>query len=435
MSLSLYTLNDVKKLSNEAVFHLHSKYLNAGLSAVLKAMDCDIIYKRAEDCIIEDTEGRKYIDFVGGYGALNMGHRNPHILKSLEQVNEAANLVFIGLNPYEGILAANLAVLTDHRLVRSFFCNSGSEAVESALKLARASTGRSKILYCENSYHGKTFGALAVTDRSYYRKPFEPLLPDCDKVIYGDAGELEERIKDESYAAFIVEPIQGEGGIIEPPAHYLTKVRALCSKYHTLLIADEVQTGMGRTGKLFAYQHDNIVPDILCLAKSLGGGMIPIGACLTTEEIYHRAYGDVSRCNLHSTTFGGNTYACAAAIAAFEVLFQDNLIEEAGNKGEYIKSGLTILQNKYPGIMKEVRGKGLMIGLEFEKKQNKPDIEGNIALQSYAAYVAKRLLNEFNVITAYSFNSPDVIRLEPPLSVTVEQMDQLLYGIESILRG
>lgn len=430
MDIDFYSLDSIEKLSQEEVYKLSERHLNAGMSTMLHWLGCDIVYKKAYGNIMEDIDGVPYIDFSGGYGAFNMGHANPHIVDAVHKIRETVNLAFIGLNPYEAILAANLAKTTGGKLQRSFFCSSGSEAVESALKLARAATKKSRILYCSNSYHGKTFGALSVTDRSHYREPFEPLVPDCDRVTYGSIQELNAKLVENQYAAFIIEPIQGEGGIIIPPDGYLKQVRELCIKYSTLLIVDEVQTGLGRTGTMYAYEQAGIVPDILCLAKSLGGGLIPIGACMTTEGIYSKAYGGVDNCNLHSSTFGGNTYACVAAIAAIEVLYHDNLIAETVKKGTYLLEGLRKIQEKCPE-MKEVRGKGLLVGIEFETKQPSEDINADIPW-GRSIQLAKRLLLEHHIITACSFNSIDVLRLEPPLTITYEQIDQLLKAIESI---
>ncbi len=429
MSISFYSIDDADILEHDEFYKLSGQYLNAGMSKILRSLGCDIIYKTAYDCIIEDINGIQYIDFAGGYGAFNMGHSNPYIIDTIHKIEGKANLVFIGLNPYEVILAANLAATTQYKLQRSFFCNSGSEAVESALKLARAATKKTRILYCKNAYHGKTFGALSATDRPHYRIPFEPLIPDFDVVSYGSEHELREKLKTNLYAAFIVEPIQGEGGVVIPPEGYMDKVREICTEYGTLLIVDEVQTGMGRTGRLYAYEHSGIIPDILCLAKSLGGGIIPIGACITTEEIYSKAYGRLEDCNLHSSTFGGNTYASAAAIAALEILYKDDLMTKTEEKGQYLVDGLKKIQLKC-SVIKEVRGKGLLIGIEFKKEQQSGEAG---MVFNRAVYVAKRLLQEYHIITACSFNNIDVLRIEPPLIISYEQIDQLLRAMEHIL--
>ncbi|MFA4885515.1 MAG: aminotransferase class III-fold pyridoxal phosphate-dependent enzyme, partial [Desulfotomaculaceae bacterium] len=314
----LLSLTDAIKQSRGQVMENHKTYLNAGLAMMLGLLKFDKKFVRAEGVHVWDSEGKQYLDFLGAYGALNLGHNHPRILAALDQVKEMPNLLQASLNTLAGALAKNLALATPGNLQRSFFCNSGAEAVEGALKLARAATGRQGLIYCEDSFHGKTMGALSVTGREKYQKAFQPLLPGLDSVPFGNLDALESKLKDKNAAAFIVEPIQGEGGIIVPPPGYLSGAGELCAKYGSLLIVDEIQTGLGRTGAMFACQHDGVTPDIMCLAKSLGGGIMPIGAYITTDEIWKKAYGGMDKALLHTSTFGGNTWAAAAAIAALE---------------------------------------------------------------------------------------------------------------------
>lgn len=439
MHKQIFSLNDVEGFNASQTIDLHKKYLNKGLVSLQSLIKFDKVYKSAGNCIITDADGKQYLDFLGGYGALNLGHNHSYIIKSLSKVSNCPNILQAGLNPYAAALASNLALLNDGILKRSFFCNSGAEAVEGALKLAKAASGRAGIVYCKNSFHGKTYGALSVTGREKYRKSFKPLMPQCEEIPFGDAVALEEKLKKFDAAAFIVEPVQGEGGIIVPPEGYLEKVRNLCTKYDTLLILDEIQTGFGRTGKMFAYQHEEVYPDVICLAKSLGGGIMPIGAYITTDDIYHKAYAGIEKCLLHTSTFGGNTYACAAAIAAIEVIYNENLIEKAAEIGSYLMDRLIQLKNSYR-VVSEVRGKGLMVGIEFNNKSSKllnaisaGSIE-NIKNEYYASLVAGKLLNEYNILTAYTLNNPNVIRIEPPLTVSKEQIDRLVDALDDIFK-
>ena len=433
----LISLNEASQLGSRDTLALHRKYLNAGLVSLTGLIKFNKVYKKAEGCIIEDMDGKRYIDFLGGYGALNTGHNHPQVVKSLCEIREKPNILQAGMNPYAAALANNLSVVTDGAMRRSFFCNSGAEAVEGALKLARAASEKSKIIFCKNSFHGKTLGALSVTGREKYRQSFYPLLPDCEQIVYGDIQSLEEKLASKAVAAFIIEPVQGEGGIIVPPVGYLSEARRLCTKYDALLIIDEIQTGLGRTGKMFAYQHENIKPDILCLAKSLGGGIIPIGTYMTTDEIYQRAYGGMEKCLLHTSTFGGNSYACAAALATIEVILSENLAEEAEKKGKYLLKRLQILQSKYE-MIKDVRGKGLMLGIEFNSSPSKllnalsNGVYENMAHEYFASLVAGKLLNEYGILTAYTLNNPNVIRIEPPLTIGYEHIDKLVNSLEKI---
>lgn len=404
---------------------------------MLGLLNFDKQFIRAEGIKVWDSEGNQYLDFLGAYGALNLGHNHPQVLAALDQVKELPSLLQASLGTIAGALAKDLAAITPGKLQRSFFCNSGAEAVEGALKLARAATGRKGLVYCNGSFHGKTLGALSVTGREKYQKAFQPLLPGIISVPFGDLDALERQLRDKSVAAFIVEPIQGEGGIILPPEGYLAGVRQICTKYNTLLIIDEVQTGLGRTGEMFACQHYRVIPDILCLAKSLGGGVMPIGAYITTDEIWKKAYGSMDKATLHTSTFGGNTLAAAAAIATLEVLYEQNLPERARESGSYLLAGLRRLKEKYP-LIKDVRGLGLMAGIEFSRPEGvalkvSMGLVNKISEEYLGSMVAGELLNKHRMITAYTLNNPNVIRLEPPLLVTREQMDTLLEALEVIL--
>ncbi len=429
-------LSEAIKQSRKQVVYNHKNYVNSSLAAMMGMLNFDKQFNKAEGINLWDSEGNRHLDFLGAYGALNLGHNHPRVIAALEQVKQLPNLLQASLGTLAGALAKNLAAATPGGLQRSFFGNSGAEAVEGALKLARAATGRRGLVYCENSFHGKTMGALSVTGRDKYRKYFQPLLPDCLSIPYGRLDSLESTLKSENIAAFIVEPIQGEGGIIIPPPGYLSGVREICSKYGTLLIMDEIQTGLGRTGKMFACEHEGVTPDIMCLAKSLGGGVMPIGAYITTDEIWKKAYGNMERALLHTSTFGGNTMAAAAAIAALEVTFEENLPGRAWETGRQLLTGLYKLKDKY-SLVKEVRGCGLMVGVEFNQPGGLASkasfgLVNKFSEEYTGSMVAGELLNKHRIITAYTLNNPNVIRLEPPLNVTPEQIDTLLQALEQV---
>ncbi|MCG9968548.1 aspartate aminotransferase family protein [Pelotomaculum terephthalicicum JT] len=432
------SLPEAVKLNREQVAENHKRYLNSGLAMMLSLLNFDKQFIKAEGIKVWDSDGNLYLDFLGAYGALNLGHNHPRVLAALEQVKEFPNMLQASLGTVVSALAQNIAAITPGDLQRSFFCNSGAEAVEGALKLARAATGRQRIVYCEGSFHGKTMGALSVTGREQYQKAFQPLIPGIVSIPFGDLNALEDKLKDKTAAAFIVEPIQGEAGIILPPAGYLSGARQICAKYNTLLIFDEIQTGLGRTGEMFACRHENVTPDIMCLAKSLGGGVMPVGAFITTDDIWERAYGGMEKARLHTSTFGGNTWAAAAAIATLEVLYEEDLPERARKNGDYLLAGLNRLKENYP-LIKEVRGRGLMAGLEF----NQPEgfvvkatlgLANKISQEYMGSLIAVELLNKYRIITAYTLNNPNVIRLEPPLQVTREQIDTLLEALDGIFR-
>ena len=433
------TLDEALAMDKREVRETYRRHVNPGLVDVMGLLDFDKQFVRAEGVTVWDREGKAYLDFLGGYGALNLGHNPPEVQEAIKSVMSRPNLLQASLNPLAAALAHNLAQVTPGDLDRFFFANSGAEAVEGALKLARAANpSRSKIVYCKDSFHGKTFGSLSVTGREKYQKPFQPLLPGCEAVPFGDLKALEGKLMSKDVAAFIVEPIQGEGGVMVSPDGYLAGARELCDRYGTLLIVDEIQTGFGRTGRLFACEHENVVPDIMCLAKSLGGGVMPIGAFVTRPQLWDRVYGGMEKFALHTSTFGGNTLAMAAGIAALNAIVEHNLAEEAREKGEYLMSRLSKLRAKYD-MIKDLRGRGLMIGLEFREpvggvldKLTLGKVN-QLAGEYFGSLVASELMNKYQIITAYTLNNPNVIRLEPPLTVSYEAMDRVIGALEEIL--
>jgi putrescine aminotransferase len=365
-----------------------------------------------------DNHGKRYLDCLGGYGIFNVGHRHPKVIDAVRQQLEQVCLHSQDLlNPWAANLAKQLAAITPGDLKYSFFCNSGTEAVEGAIKLARLYTGKTEIISTRNSYHGVTMGALSATGRDVFRKPFEPLLTGFVHVPFGDIKAIEKAIT-KNTAAVILEPIQGEGGIIVPPKGYLKKVRKLTEKKKVLLILDEVQTGMGRTGKMFACQHEDVQPDIMCLAKALGGGVMPIGCFTSTKEIWKVLEPNHS---IHNSTFGGNPLACAAASACIEVLLEEGLPERAQRMGEYFVDCLKQLVARYPKMLSEVRGKGLLIGLEFQTKDLREQVQ-------------KELFHR-GVLVAATMNAHHTIRFEPPLIITEMQINLVIERLDAILKS
>lgn len=434
----IISLENAMALNRNEVVALHKNYGNPHLASLLGLVGFDRQFVRAKGTRVWDSDGQEFLDFLGAFGAMNLGHNHPSVLQALDRVREIPNLIPTSLPTMVAALLYNLAVIAPGNLKRSFHCNSGAEAVEGALKLARAATGRTGFIYCQNSFHGKTLGALSVTGREKYRKNFEPLFPGCMEVPFGDAAALKKALAEHKPAAFIVEPIQGEGGINVPPPGYLAEAARLCREHEALFIADEIQTGFGRTGAMFACQLEGIEPDIMCMAKSLGGGVEPIGAFITTDEIWHNAYGSIEKATLHTSTFNGNTRAATAGVAAIEAIIRENLPTRAAENGEYFMSGLLKLQKKYP-LIKEVRGRGLFIGIEFTKPGGLSDkvtfgMASKLSHEYLGTLVASELLNKHHIITAYTLNNPNVIRLEPPLIVSREEIDRVLNALDDILK-
>lgn len=438
-SKEIISLQKGLNLTQQEIEENYKQHINPQLVKLLKILGFNRKFIKAKDVIVWDEDGNEYLDFLGAYGALNIGHNNDKIIDGLNIIKDMPNLLQSGMHTLTSVLAQNLAKVSPGNLKYTFFCNSGAEAVEGALKLAKIATEKSRIIYCKGSFHGKSMGALSVTGRDKYRKYFEPMVPLTVEVNYGDINELRYVLeKYDDIAAFIVEPIQGEGGVIVPPIGYLKRAKELCSQYNVVFIADEIQTGFGRTGYWFACEAEGVIPDIMCLAKSLSGGIIPIGAYITNEEIWKKGYGSIDKCLLHTSTFGGNTWASAAGISTIEFIAENNLEAEALEKGNYIMNKLVQLKNKYP-ILKDVRGKGLMIGLEFDTIKipimhrviNKDTKE--LVDEYVGGIVASELINNYNIITAYTLNNPNVIRIQPPLTITYSQLDRMTNALEEIL--
>lgn len=420
----------IASLPSKEVMHAHLKHLNSVAARVISFTGLHHQFVKAEGIHLTDAKGRDYLDFISGYGACNLGHEPQEVLNALKAVEGKPNILQSSLNPYAAKLAELLAGHLPGSLNRVFFCNSGTEGVEAALKLARISTGRKILLSANGAYHGKTFGALSVSGKDKYRIPFEPLLPGTKRIDYDNLEALEGALRTREVAGFIVEPIQGENGIIVPRRGYLKQAEALCKQYDTPMILDEVQTGMGRTGRFVCAEYEAVNPDILILSKSLGGGVMPIGAMLSTDRLWKKAYGSRDTCLLHTSTFGGNTRACACAIAAVTTLMEKNLISNACRQGSYLLEKLENLKQT-SAILKDVRGKGLMIGLHFERLKGKQTLmEGALSL-----WVVRQLFHQHRIATAFTLNNYDVLRIYPPLSVTREQITFFFESLSEVLES
>lgn len=387
----------------------YREYLSPDLVRLIKFSGLGTVEQSALGTVVTDSEGTEYLDFAGGYGVFSLGHRHPEVVAAVEaQLHQMPLSARVFFNPLQARLAERMARLAPGALQYSFFANSGTEAVEGALKLARLATGRPAFVAADQAYHGKSLGALSVSGRPAYRDPFEPLVPGVTHLPFGDVPALERAITPET-AAVILEPVQGEGGIHVAPPGYLEAARRLCSERGALLIADEVQTGLGRTGKMFAVEHWGVEPDILVLAKALGGGVMPIGCFMASASVWQAFKG---RPLLHTSTFGGNPLACAAALATLEVLERDQLAERAIELGARLQAGLQAAGSDYPGLIRQVRGLGLMLGVELEQE----GFGGSVILE-----MARQ-----RVIAVYTLNQPRVIRFEPPLTVSTGEVDRCL---------
>jgi putrescine aminotransferase len=369
--------------------------------------------------------GRKYLDCLGGFGIFNVGHRNPKVVKAVtDQLRRQPLHSQDLLDPLRAMLAKALAMLTPGELEFSFFCNSGTEAVEGALKLARAyDPFKQTIVAATKGFHGKSYGSLSASAKAEFRRPFGPMLPNIEHVPFNDLPALRDMMTSckavgEDVGAVLLEPIQGEGGVNIPDDDYLPGVRALCNEFGALFILDEVQTGMGRTGKMFACEHYGIAPDLMCLAKAFGGGVVPAGAVIGRREIFAKLFDNPF---LHTSTFGGNPLACAAALATINVLIEDRLPERAAILGERMLAGLREAAAGHNDLVVAVRGKGLLMALEF--RDNETGFE-----------LAKRMLDR-GVLVSGTLVNARVIRVEPPLTITEEEADYVCQSLKESLNS
>ena len=401
-------------LDDATVLQTFSEYVNPALAEVLKFIGFSSYEVEAKGSIVRDSTGREFLDCLGGYGTMSLGHSHPKIVAACKaQLDRMAFSSRVLFNAPQALLAKKLAEVTPGDLHYTFFCNSGAEAAEAAVKFARITTGRKKLVSAKGAYHGKTIGALSVSGRDKYKKPFGPLVTDVQTTEWNSIEELESAI-DGDTAAVLLEPVQGEGGINVASNEYLQAARELCDERGALLVFDEVQCGLGRTGKMWGCDWAEVVPDMMLLAKALSGGAIPIGAVVARPQVWE-FWQEAPL--IHSSTFGGNPLACIAGLATLEIIEEEGLIEKAARAGDLLMQGLCATQAKYPHLVKEVRGRGLMIGVEFP-------------LEDITSLVLAGLAQRDVLVVPYTFNNPTVTRFEPPLNISDEHIEWALKAFD-----
>jgi ornithine--oxo-acid transaminase len=437
---------DIKDLVTSRLgenYELHDRHLNRTLVKVQRTIGFDIVYARAEGSYLYDMDGKDYLDFLSGFGVYNMGRNHPVVKKAIRDILDLdlPNMVQLDSALMSGLLAERLvqrlAQQGASHLNAVFLCNSGTEAVEGALKFAKCATGRPRILSLKNSYHGLSYGALSVTGNPAFHEGFGPFVPGCETVAMGDLVELESQLKRNDVAAFIVELVQGKG-VKFPKDDYFPKAQALCRKYGTLFICDEVQTGLGRTGKWFAFEHWNLEPDIITLAKTLSGGYVPAGAVIARRAIYQKVFSRLDRCIVHSTTFGRNNLACAAGLAALTVIEDEGLVENAARMGAYLEKRLLELQAKHD-IIKEVRVKGLMGAIEFSEPRGLMPKMGwklvhSLDASMFPQLIVTPLLTKHRILTQVAANNADIVKILPPLIVGEKEIDRFITALDEVIR-
>ncbi|MFF4407925.1 aspartate aminotransferase family protein [Streptomyces sp. NPDC001262] len=418
-------------------YELHARYLNHQLPRMLHTIGFDKVYERAEGAYFWDADGLDYLDMLAGFGVMGLGRHHPVVRQALHDVLDAslADLTRFDCPPLPGLLAEKLLTYAPH-LDRVFFGNSGTEAVETALKFARRATGRSRVLYCTHAFHGLTTGSLSVNGEDGFRDGFGPLLPDT-AVPLGDLGALERELRRGDVAGFVVEPIQGKGVHAAPPG-FLRAAQELLHRHKALLIADEVQTGIGRTGDFFAYQHESgVEPDLVCVAKALSGGYVPVGATLGKDWIFKKVYSSMDRVLVHSASFGSNAQAMAAGLAVLSVMEDENVVARARETGDRLRSRLAALVDKYE-LLHEVRGRGLMIGIEFGRPKSMALRTRWAMLQAarkglFAQMVVAPLLQRHRILTQVSGDHLEVIKLIPPLIIGEREADRFVDAFTAVM--
>lgn len=419
-------------------FDLHEKYLNAQMVRVLKTIGYDRVYVRAQGPYLYDDRDREYLDLLSGFGVFAMGRNHPRIVAALRDVLEAQlpDLVQMDVSLLSGLLSERLLKRCPEGLTRMFYCNSGAEAVEAAIKFARYTTKREKILYCEHGFHGLTMGALSLNGERVFREGFEPLLPQCVAIPFNNLPALEKALHGRDVAAFIVEPIQGKG-VNLPDADYLAEAARLCRAHGTLFVADEIQTGIGRTGKFWAVEHWGVQPDMILMAKALSGGFIPVGAVAMKKHIMESVFNRMDRAVVHGSTFSKNNMAMAAGIATLDVIEEESLLDNAARRGEQILSGLRALIDRYE-LLQDVRGKGLMIALEFGAPKSFAlktawNLLETASKGLFSQMITIPLFKNHRILSQVAGHGMNVVKFLPPLVLQDKDVDWILRALDTVI--
>jgi ornithine--oxo-acid transaminase len=421
-------------------YDLHAEHINPAFVKMLRTIGFDKAYVRGEGPYLWDKEGNKYLDLLTGWGVFALGRNHPKIRAILQQLmnRDLPNLVRMDCGLLSGLVAEKLSQKAGGDLSRVFFCNSGTETIEGAIKFARCMTGRRKIIYCDHGFHGLTTGSLALNGADFFRERFGDLLPGTEKVPFNDLPALEMILRNKEAAAFIVEPVQGKSCEVVADG-YLEEAQRLCRKAGTLLVLDEVQAGLGRTGKWFCFQHwPNVEPDIVCTAKALSGGYVPVGAIITRPKIMDCVFNSMERCVVHSNTFGQNDMAMAAALASLHVIEEEKLVENAAAMGDYVMTRLREIGSRCP-FVSAVRGKGLMFGIDFARPKEgfklkmAWDLLHKMNFAVFGQMVIIPLLQKHRILTQVAGYHTEVIKFLPSMTVGKEDMDWFLNAMEDVL--
>ena len=417
---------------------LHERHVNPTLVAVQRIIGFDQVFARASGAFLFDREGREYLDFLSGYSVFNLGRNHPAVQQAIRDVLdlELPNMVQMDCSLLSGLLAEALLRKLPEHLDAVYFCNSGAEAVEGAIKFARAATGRSGLVSLAGSFHGLTHGALSVMGDPHFHEGFGPLLEGCSRVALGDLAALRERLTTRNVAALVIEPVQGKG-VHFPSGEFFREAQRLCRETGTLLLCDEVQTGLGRTGRWWGFEHWGLEPDLVTLAKSLSGGYVPCAAVVTRRAIYQGTFSRLDRCVVHSSTFGRNNLAMACGLATLGVLEDEGLVERARVQGAELLRRLEEMRSRH-SLIKEVRGLGLMLAIEFHEPREFAARMGWKLLQRvepglFAHMLVTSLNTRHRILTQVAGHSMNVIKLLPPLIIGEVEIERFVTALDSVL--
>ena len=433
MSTAIH-ISESKQRSERYAAHVNPQWVR-----LLDLLEMNVQYERCAGAELFTSDGRRIVDFLSGYCVHNIGHNHHHVIGALQEELQRSGPAMIQTHVADlaGELADQLCTRAGGKLSRAFFASSGSEGVEAAIKFARAHTRRSGILAADHAFHGLTCGALSLMSDDFWREGFGPLLPDAKTIPFSSLDALERELKSKKFAAFIVEPIQSEGGVCVPAHDYLAGAQELCRRYGTLFVLDEVQTGMYRTGKFLVAHSFGVNPDMVILAKALSGGLVPVGAVLMSEEICDSVYSSLPRAFVHTSTFSENSLAMRAGLATLEVLEREELGKRSLESGEYLRSALQSALGEFE-MVKEVRGMGLLMGIAFQTpKQLKLRIPyeafGAVHAGMFGQIVVMRLFRDFGFLTQVCGNNFMVLKVAPPLLIEREEMDLFVSAVRDLL--
>jgi ornithine--oxo-acid transaminase len=432
---------DVRALLAERgheAFALHERYVNPQMPRVLRTIGFDADYVRAEGAYLFDRDGRRYLDFLSGFGVFALGRCHPGIEQALRDAMDCAlpNLVQMECSPLSGLLAEALVARMPSDDYRCFFTNSGAESVETVLKYVRCATGRERVLFADHAFHGLTTGALALNGAREFRDRFGRLLPGCGPVPFGHLDALRRELTRGDVAAFVVEPIQGKGVFVAPDA-YLRDAADLCHEFGALLAVDEVQTGLGRTGSFFAFEQWNVEPDLVTVAKALSGGYVPVGAVIARRKVAESVFDTMDRAVVHSSTFGQNVLAMTAGLATLHTIDAESIVDRAAGTGASLLAGLRGLADRHE-LIHEVRGRGLMIGIEFRKPHTMRlraqwSLLETMRSGLFTQLVIVPLFRDHGILSQVAGDHQNVLKILPPLITTEEQAATFVEALDDVL--